>query len=54
MHSQALGASQINDAMEHLTDGMRQTASSLKEFNSATDGLRDVVTGLRRELSSAL
>ena len=52
MHSQALGASQINDAMEHLTDGMRQTATSLKEFNSATDGLRDVVAGLRRELSS--
>jgi methyl-accepting chemotaxis protein WspA len=53
MHSQALGASQINDAMAHLTDGMRQTATSLKEFNSATDGLRDVVAGLRRELSSA-
>jgi methyl-accepting chemotaxis protein WspA len=46
MHSQALGASQINDAMTHLT------ATSLKEFNSATDGLRDVVAGLRRELSS--
>ncbi|HEX2674992.1 MAG TPA: methyl-accepting chemotaxis protein [Polyangiales bacterium] len=51
MHSQAIGASQINDAMAHLTEGVRQTAASLKEFNSATDSLRDVVAGLRRELS---
>lgn len=52
MRSQATGAAQISDAMTHLTEGVRQTAASLKEFNSATDSLRDVVTGLRRELSN--
>lgn len=51
MRSQSLGAAQISDAMTQLTDGARQTAASLKEFNSATDGLRDVVSGLRQELA---
>jgi methyl-accepting chemotaxis protein WspA len=51
MQSQAIGASQINDAMGQLTEGVRQTAASLKEFSGATDSLRDVVAGLRRELS---
>ena len=53
MRSQSQGASQISDAMTQLTDGVRQTAASLKEFNSATESLRDVVAGLREELSSA-
>jgi methyl-accepting chemotaxis protein WspA len=53
MRSQSQGASQISDAMTQLTDGARQTAASLKEFNSATESLRDVVSGLREELSSA-
>jgi methyl-accepting chemotaxis protein WspA len=52
MRSQSQGASQISDAMTQLTDGARQTAASLKEFNSATESLRDVVAGLREELSS--
>jgi methyl-accepting chemotaxis protein WspA len=52
MRSQSQGASQISDAMTQLTDGARQTASSLKEFNGATESLRDVVAGLREELSS--
>jgi methyl-accepting chemotaxis protein WspA len=51
MRSQSQGAAQISDAMMQLTDGARQTAASLREFNSATDGLRDVVAGLRQELS---
>jgi methyl-accepting chemotaxis protein WspA len=51
MQSQAIGASQINEAMGQLTEGVRQTAASLKEFSGATDSLRDVVAGLRRELS---
>lgn len=51
MQSQAIGASQINDAMVQLTEGVRQTAASIKEFNGATDSLRDVVASLRRELS---
>lgn len=52
MRSQSQGASQISDAMTQLTDGVRQTAASLKEFNSATESLRDVVAGLREELST--
>src|SRR5688572_2458609 len=51
MSSQSQGAAQISDAMTQLTDGARQTAASLREFNSATEGLRDVVTSLRQELS---
>jgi methyl-accepting chemotaxis protein WspA len=51
MRAQSQGAGQISDAMLQLTDGARQTAASLKEFNSVTDGLRDVVNGLRQELS---
>lgn len=53
MRSQSLGAAQISDAMTQLTDGARQTAASLKEFNSATESLRDVVAGLREELSTS-
>ncbi|HMJ11864.1 MAG TPA: methyl-accepting chemotaxis protein [Polyangiaceae bacterium] len=51
MRSQSQGAAQISEAMTQLTDGARHTALSLKEFNSATEGLRDVVAGLRQELS---
>lgn len=53
MSSQSQGAAQISDAMTQLTDGARQTAASLREFNSATEGLREVVASLRQELSSA-
>jgi methyl-accepting chemotaxis protein WspA len=53
MRSQSLGASQISDAMAQLTDGARQTSASLKEFNSATESLRDVVVVLRQELSAS-
>jgi methyl-accepting chemotaxis protein WspA len=53
MQAQAQGATQISDAMAHLTDDARQTAASLSEFNSATDGLRQVVSDLRRELTNA-
>jgi methyl-accepting chemotaxis protein WspA len=53
MQAQAQGATQISDAMAHLTDDARQTAASLSEFNSATDGLREVVSDLRRELTNA-
>jgi methyl-accepting chemotaxis protein WspA len=53
MQAQAQGATQISDAMAHLTDDARQTAASLTEFNSATDGLRQVVSDLRRELTNA-
>ncbi len=51
MRSQSQGAAQISEAMTQLTEGARQTAASLKEFNGATDSLRDVVVGLRQELA---
>ncbi len=53
MKSQSQGAAQISEAMIQLTDGARRTAASLKEFNGATDSLRDVVVGLRQELAYA-
>jgi methyl-accepting chemotaxis protein WspA len=37
--------------MVQLTDGARQTSGSLKEFNSATEHLREAIQGLREEVS---
>jgi methyl-accepting chemotaxis protein WspA len=51
MRSQSLGASQINDAMAQLTEGARQTAASIREFDSATGSLRGAVAGLKDEIS---
>jgi len=51
MRAQSQGARQINDAMVALTEGARQTAGSLKEFNNATDHLRDAVSDLKQEIS---
>ena len=51
MRAQSQGARQINDAMVQLTEGARQTSGSLKEFNNATDHLRDAVTDLKQEIS---
>ena len=51
MRAQSLGARQINEAMVQLTDGARQTSGSLKEFNSATEHLREAIGGLREEVS---
>jgi methyl-accepting chemotaxis protein WspA len=51
MRSQSTGARQINDAMISLADGARQTTGSLREFNSATDHLRDAVSELKQEIS---
>jgi methyl-accepting chemotaxis protein WspA len=51
MRAQSQGARQINDAMVQLTDGARSTAGSLKEFNNATDHVRDAVADLKQEIS---
>lgn len=51
MRSQSQGSKQINDAMVQLTEGARQAGMSLKEFNNATEHLRDAVTGLRQEIA---
>ena len=44
-------AAQISEAMSTLTDGARQTAASIKEFNGATVGLREAVSTLKEEIS---
>ena len=39
------------NAERTLTDGARHTAASVREFNAATEHLRDAVGGLRNEIS---
>lgn len=51
MRSQSQGASQISEAMSTLTDGARQTAASIREFNGATVGLREAVGTLKQEIA---
>ena len=51
MKSQSQGARQIGDAMGQLIDGARQTSVSLREFNSATESLRDAVSVLKQEIA---
>ena len=51
MRSQSQGARQIGDAMGQLIDGARQTSVSLREFNSATESLRDAVSVLKQEIA---
>jgi len=51
MRSQSHGARQIGEAMGQLLDGARQTSVSLREFNGATESLRDAVTVLKQEIA---
>ena len=51
MRVQSQGADQIREAMLRLTDGANQTSVSLREFNKATDLLREAVGGLKEEVS---
>ena len=51
MRSQSHGARQISDAMGQLIDGARQTSVSLREFNSATENLRDAVSSLKQQVA---
>ncbi len=51
MRSQNVGTRQIGEAMTQLIDGARQTSTSLREFNSATESLRDAVTTLKQEIT---
>jgi methyl-accepting chemotaxis protein WspA len=51
MRVQSQGAEQIREAMIRLSDGANQTTVSLREFNKATDHLRDAVGGLKEEVS---
>lgn len=51
MRSQSAGARQISDAMGQLTDGARQTNAALREFNAATESLRDSIGGLKQQIA---
>ncbi|MFO0890908.1 MAG: methyl-accepting chemotaxis protein [Isosphaeraceae bacterium] len=51
MRVQSQGADQIREAMVRLSDGANQTSVSLREFNKATDHLREAVGGLKEEVS---
>ncbi len=51
MRSQSQGARQIGEAMGQLLDGARQTSVSLREFNAATESLRDAVSVLKQEIA---
>jgi methyl-accepting chemotaxis protein len=51
MRVQTLGADQIREAVVRLGEGAHQTSTSLREFNRATDHLRDAVGELKEEVS---
>jgi methyl-accepting chemotaxis protein WspA len=51
MRSQSQGAGQIGDSIGQMIDGARQTSVSLREFNSATESLRDAVSVLKQEIA---
>ncbi len=51
MRVQSQGAEQIREAMIRLSEGAHQTSISLREFNKATDHLREAVGGLKEEVS---
>jgi methyl-accepting chemotaxis protein WspA len=51
MRVQSQGAEQIREAMLRLSEGANQTSVSLREFNKATDHLREAVGGLKEEVS---
>ncbi|OJW25892.1 MAG: chemotaxis protein [Planctomycetales bacterium 71-10] len=51
MRVQSQGADQIREAMLRLSEVAGQTTASIREFNSATDHLREAVGGLKEEVS---
>lgn len=51
MRSQSQGARQISDALSGLQDGARQTNAALREFNAATENLRDAIGSLKQQIA---
>jgi len=51
MRVQSQGADQIREAMSRLSEAANQTSLSLREFNKATESLREAVGGLKDEVS---
>jgi methyl-accepting chemotaxis protein WspA len=51
MRVQSQGADQIREAMSRLSEAANQTSLSIREFNKATERLREAVGGLKEEVS---
>ena len=51
MRMQSQGADQIREAMTRVSEAAGQTSTSIREFNKATDRLREAVGGLKEEVS---
>jgi methyl-accepting chemotaxis protein WspA len=51
MRVQSQGADQIREAMARVSEAASQTSLSIREFNKATDRLREAVGGLKEEVS---
>jgi methyl-accepting chemotaxis protein WspA len=51
MRVQSQGADQIREAMSRVSEAANQTSLSIREFNKATDRLREAVGGLKEEVS---
>jgi methyl-accepting chemotaxis protein WspA len=51
MRVQSQGAEQIREAMTRLSEAANQTSTALREFNTATESLREAVGGLKDEVS---
>jgi methyl-accepting chemotaxis protein WspA len=51
MRVQSQGADQIREAMSRLSEAANQTSVSIREFNKATERLREAVGGLKDEVS---
>jgi methyl-accepting chemotaxis protein WspA len=51
MRTQATSAEQITEALAQLSTAAQQTVEALRQSRQAIDGLNQVSTGLRGELS---
>jgi methyl-accepting chemotaxis protein WspA len=51
MRVQSQGADQIREAMSRVSEAANQTSLSIREFNKATERLREAVGGLKDEVS---
>ncbi len=51
MRVQSQGADQIREAMSRVSEAANQTSLSIREFNKATERLREAVGGLKEEVS---
>ena len=51
MRVQSQGADQIREAMARVSEAANETSLSIREFNKATERLREAVGGLKDEVA---